>query len=137
LIEGYEQKSSSTKTNIATCIIVLKKSKHDNATLFIDAGSLFVRSGNKNKLLPKHQQKILDAYIGRKSIEHFAQLVDNGDIAENGYNISVSSYVEQKDEREEINITELNAEIARIVVRQTKLRTQIDTIVADLEGGQV
>ena len=123
-------------TTIATCIIVLKKSKHDNATLFIDASNDFVRSGNKNKLLPEHQQKILDAYIGRKSIEHFAQLMDNGDIAENGYNIAVSSYVAQKDEREEINIKKLNAEIARIVSRQTELRKQIDAIVADLEGAQ-
>lgn len=121
-------------TTIATCVIVLKKSKHDNATLFIDASSEFVRSGNKNKLLPEHQQKILDAYTGRKSIEHFARLVDNGDIAENGYNIAVSSYVEQADTREEVDIKTLNAEIAHIVTRQADLRTQIDAIVADLEG---
>ena len=102
-------------TTIATCIIVLKKSKHDNATLFIDASSEFVRRGNKNKLLPEHQQKILDAFTERKDIDHFAQLVENGEIAENGYNIAVTSYVEQKDEREAIDIKQLNAEIARIV----------------------
>ena len=121
-------------TTIATCIIVLKKSKHDNATLFIDASAEFVRSGNKNKLLPEHQQKILDAFIGRQSIEHFARLVENGDIAANGYNIAVSSYVEQKDEREAVDIRILNAKISRIVARQAELREQIDAIVADLEG---
>ena len=123
-------------TTIATCIIVLKKSKHDNATLFIDGTNEFVRSGNKNKLLPEHHQKILDAYTGRKNIEHFARLVDNGDIAANGYNIAVSSYVEQIDTSEAVDITMLNAEIARIVMRQAELRTQIDAIVADLEGKQ-
>ena len=41
-------------TTIATCIIVLKKSKHDNKTLFIDASTEFVRSGNKNKLTPEN-----------------------------------------------------------------------------------
>jgi type I restriction enzyme M protein len=123
-------------TTIATCVIVLKKSKRDNATLFIDASSLFVRSGNKNKLLPDHQQKILDAFSQRQSIEHFARLVENGDIVENGYNIAVSSYVEQKDEREAVDIRMLNADIARIVARQSELRTQIDAIVADLEGEQ-
>ncbi len=122
-------------TPIATCIIVLKKSKHDNATLFIDASNEFVRSGNKNKLLPEHQQKILDAFTERKDIDHFAQLVDNGEIAENGYNIAVTSYVEQPSTCEEIDIVALNADIARIVARQSELRAQIDAIVVDLEGG--
>ncbi|WP_419739582.1 type I restriction-modification system subunit M [Ruegeria sp.] len=121
-------------TTIATCIIVLKKSKSDNAVLFIDASAEFERSGNKNKLTEEHQKKILDAFNDRKDIEHFAQVVPNETIAENDYNISVSSYVEQKDDREEIDIAELNAEIVRIVSRQSELRTQIDAIVADLEG---
>ena len=121
-------------TTIATCIIILKKSKHDNATLFIDASAEFVRSGNKNKLLPEHQQKILAAFTGRQSMEHFARLVENCDIAANGYNIAVSSYVEQKDEREAVDIRVLNAKISRIVERQAELREQIDAIVADLEG---
>jgi type I restriction enzyme M protein len=121
-------------TTIATCIIVLKKSKFDNSTLFIDASAEFTRSGNKNKLLPEHRQKILDAFTQRQSVEHFARLVENADIAANGYNIAVSSYVEQADTREAINICALNADIARIVARQTDLRQQIDAIVADLES---
>lgn len=124
-------------TPIATCIVVLKKSKHDNATLFIDASAEFTRSGNKNKLLPEHRQKILDAFIAREDIEHFARLMPNEQIGENDYNIAVSSYVEQKDEREAVDITQLNASIAGIVSRQAELRTQIDAIVADLEGGEV
>lgn len=123
-------------TTIATCIIVLKKSKRDNATLFIDASAEFVRNGNKNKLAPAQQQKILDAFTDRQSVEHFARLVENGDIAANGYNIAVSSYVEKADISEEVNITALNAEISRIVARQVELRTAIDAIVADLEGEQ-
>jgi type I restriction enzyme M protein len=123
-------------TTIATCIIVLKKSKRDNATLFIDASAEFIRSGNKNKLLPEHQQRILDAFARRQSIEHFARLVENGDIAANGYNIAVSSYVEQADTSVAVDIRVLNAEISRIVARQVELREQIDAIVADLEGEQ-
>lgn len=121
-------------TTIATCIIVLKKSKHDNATLFIDASSEFIRSGNKNKLTDANQQKILDAFTARQNIDHFSRLVENGDIAANGYNIAVSSYVAQEDTREVVDIKQLNAEIAEIVSRQAALRTQIDAIVADLEG---
>ena len=123
-------------TTIATCIIVLKKSKHDNATLFIDASAEFTRSGNKNKLLEAHRQKILEAFTARKNIDHFARLVENSEIAQNGYNIAVSSYVEQEDTRQAVDIQALNAEIAEIVARQAELRAAIDAIVADLEGEQ-
>ena len=121
-------------TTIATCIIVLKKSKTDNAVLFIDASAEFVRAGNKNKLTGANQEKILDAFTAREDVEHFARLVPSAEIAGNDYNIAVSSYVEQKDTREPVDIVALNAEIAAIVARQAELRTQIDAIVADLEG---
>ncbi|MFB9620877.1 type I restriction-modification system subunit M [Brooklawnia cerclae] len=122
-------------TTIATCIIVLKKSKTDNAVLFIDASAEFSRVGNKNKLLPENQQHILDTYTARENVDHVARLVPGEDIAANDYNIAVSSYVEQEDTREVVDIQALNAEIARIVARQAELRTSIDAIVADLEGG--
>jgi type I restriction enzyme M protein len=124
-------------TTIATCIIVLKKSKRDNATLFIDASAEFVRNGNKNKLTEANRQRILDAFTARKDVAHFAKLVENGDIAANGYNIAVSSYVEQADTSEAVDIRTLNAKIAGIVARQAELRVQIDAIVADLEGEEV
>lgn len=123
-------------TTIATCIIVLKKSKSDNAVLFVNATAEFARTGNKNKLTPDHQQRILDAFGERANVDHFASLVSNEDIAANAYNIAVSSYVEAEDSREVVDITELNAEIARIVARQAELRTSIDAIVADLEGAK-
>ena len=120
--------------SIATCIIVLKKSKKDNKVLFIDASNEFIHSGNKNKLTDENIQKVLDAYIERCDKEHFAKLVSNENIGKNDYNISVSSYVEQKDTKEVIDIKVLNQELIDIVAKQSTLRTQIDAIVADLEG---
>ena len=122
-------------TSIGTCIIVLKKSKKDNATLFIDASNEFLRGGNKNKLTEEHRKKILNAYIDRRDIIHFAKLVLNKDIGENNYNISVSSYVEQDNTKEEVEIEKLNAYIAEVVIKQNKLRDSIDEIISDLEGG--
>jgi type I restriction enzyme M protein len=121
-------------TTIATCILVLKKSKNTNDILFIDASAEFVRGGNKNKLSEGNQQKILDAFTQRKDVQHFAKVVPNAEIAEREYLISVSSYVDAKDTREVIDIAALNSEIERIVARQAELRTAIDAIVADLEG---
>lgn len=123
-------------TTIATCIVVLKKSKTDNAVLFIDASAEFKRTGNKNKLADANQQKILKAFTAREDAEYFAKFVSNEAIATNDYNIAVSSYVEQEDTREVIDISELNAKIARIVTRQHELRTSIDEIVADLESAR-
>ena len=121
-------------TTIATCIVVLKKSKKDNQTLFIDGSAETVRSGNKNKLSFDNRKKILQAYIDRKDQEYFAKIVDNKVVAENDYNIAVSSYVIQKDTRETVDIKELNKEISRIVARQSELRKAIDEIVSEIEG---
>ena len=118
-------------------MIVLKKSKKDNSTLFIDASAEFERGGNKNKLTEANRERILSAYIGRKDIDHFTRLVLNADIADNDYNIAVSSYVEQENTTEEVDIEKLNAHIAEIVIHQNKLRAAIDEIVADLEGGSL
>jgi len=120
-------------TTIATCILVLKKSKKDAAGLFIDASAEFVRQGNKNKLTDDNITRIVAAYEKREPDAHFAALIPNDKLGENGYNLSVSSYVEPKDTREHVDITTLNAEIARIVARQDELRQAIDEIVADLE----
>lgn len=121
-------------TGIATCIIVLKKSKTDNSVLFINASEEFKRIGNKNKLMPDNQQKILTALALREDIDHFAKLAANEDIAANDYNISVPAYVDERDARETVDITALNAEIASIVARQAELRRSIDEIISDLEG---
>jgi type I restriction enzyme M protein len=121
-------------TTIATCIIVLKKSKKDNATLFINASTEFTHAGNKNKLTEANREKILNAFIARKDKNYFAKIVDNKTIVENDYNIAVSSYVIAEDTREIVDIKELNAKIKTIVAHQDKLRVAIDEIVADIEG---
>ncbi|MFA6984101.1 MAG: type I restriction-modification system subunit M [Sedimentibacter sp.] len=123
-------------TSIATCIMVLKKSKSENSTLFIDASKEFIKVTNNNKLTQENIDKILNAFIDRKDIEHFAKLVPNGEIAEQDYNLSVSTYVEQEDTREKIDIVALNAEIEKIVAREQILRDEIDKIIEEIEVGK-
>jgi type I restriction enzyme M protein len=121
-------------TGIATCILVLKKSKHDNATLFIDASAEFVRGGNKNKLSESNRSKILETYTKRVDVDYFAKLIKNGDIAANNYSLAVSSYVEQQDTREIVDIEKLNQHISEIVAKQSDLRVAIEAIVKDIEN---
>lgn len=120
-------------TSIATCIMVLKKSKSDNNILFIDASNEFVKVTNNNKLSQDNIEKILNAYIDRKDIKHFTKLVPKAEIEKQNYNLSVSNYVEKEDTREKIDIVALNAEIKEIVERQKKLREEINKIISEIE----
>ena len=124
-------------TSIATCVIVLRKNKRDNKTLFIDASAEFVHEGNKNKLSPDNIARIVSEYADRTVVPHFSALVDHAAIADNGYNLSVSSYVEAEDSRPQTDIKELNERIRQIVARENHLRAEIEQIIADLEGEEV
>lgn len=120
-------------TTIATCILVLKKSKSENATLFIDASKECVKITNSNKLTQENIQHILTTYQERTDKDHVAKLVPNDQIVEQDYNLSVSTYVEQEDTREVIDIVKLNAEIEEIVAREQMLREEIDKIIQEIQ----
>jgi len=120
-------------TPIATCIMVMKKNKNDNKTLFIDASKEFIKVTNNNKLTPDNIERIVDTFTTREDIDHFSHLASYDEVVENNYNLSVSSYVEAEDTREIIDITELNAEIERIVAREDELRAAIRNIIEEIE----
>lgn len=121
-------------TTIATCIMVLKKSKTDNKTLFIDASREFVKVTNSNKLTQENIETIVAAYAARENREHFAKLVPNSRVGEQGYNLSVSTYVEQEDTREKVDIAALREEITAITAEEQVLREQIDRLINEIEG---
>ena len=115
---------------IATCIIVLRKgTKTDNHVLFVDASGECEKEGNKNYLRPKHQDRIAEAIEKREDEQYFCKLVKNEDIIQNDCNLSVSSYVEQPDTREKIDIAEVNEELKKVVAAVNKYRQQVDDIV--------
>lgn len=122
-------------TSIATCIMVLKKSKKENSTLFIDASRECVKVTNSNKMTDDNIANIIKFYTDRADADYNAKVVPNSYIAEKDYSLSVSTYVEQEDKREVIDIQVLNNEIKGIVTRCDILRTEIDAIIAEIEGG--
>ena len=123
-------------TSIATCIMVLKKSKADNRTLFIDASAECIKVTNNNKLTEENIRHIVDEFVSRADVDHFARCVPYEEIAQNEYNLSVSTYVQPEDTREVIDIVKLNAEIEQIVAREQVLRDEIAKIIAEIEVGQ-
>jgi type I restriction enzyme M protein len=113
--------------------MVLKKSKADNRTLFIDATNECIKVTNNNKLTAENMDKIVDCFANRSETEHFSCLAAYDEISENDYNLSVSTYVEAEDTREKIDIAKLNSEIKEIVAHEETLRKAIDEIIAEIE----
>lgn len=122
-------------TSIAVNILVLSKHKSDTKTQFIDASGedFFKKEINNNVLTEDHIEKILELFDRKEDIDYVAKSVDKDRIAEENYNLSVSSYVEAKDTREVIDIDVLNAEIKTTVAKIDKLRAEIDEIIAEIE----
>ena len=113
--------------------MVLKKAKKDNCTFFIDATKECVKITNSNKLTDENIQNILKVFTDRQDVQYVSRLVSNEEIAKGDYNLSVSTYVEQEDTREKVDIVKLNAELTEIVERENVLRAEIDKIIAELQ----
>lgn len=121
-------------TSIAVNILVLSKHKTDTKIQFIDASGedFFKKETNNNVLTDAHINRIMDMFDSKADVAHVAGTIDNAKIAENDYNLSVSSYIEAKDNRDKVDITQLNAEIAKTVEKIDKLRADIDAIVKEI-----
>lgn len=119
-------------TPIATCIIVLKKSKKDNAVLFIDASAEFSRVGNKNKLLKENQERILNTFVSRQSEDQFSRLVQNAEIADQTYNLSVTTYIKKEVIESTFNIDDLETRISQLMAQQNEFRRKISEITKEL-----
>jgi type I restriction enzyme M protein len=123
-------------TPIAVTILVLSKHKTENKTQFVDASGddFFKKVTNNNVLTDKHIEKIMEMFDSKEDVEYVTRTIDNTKIAENDYNLSVSSYVESKDHREKFDIVELNKEVSKTVEKINKLRTDIDKIIKEIEA---
>jgi len=124
-------------TTIAVNILVLAKNKKDTTTQFIDASGLFKKETNNNVLLDSHIEQIMAVFDSKENVDHFAKSVPLEEVVAKEYNLSVSSYVEAKDNREVVDIAQLNAELKSTVARIDQLRRDIDAIVAEIEGEEL
>lgn len=121
-------------TTIAVNILVLAKNKKETTTQFIDASSLSKKETNNNVLLDTHIDQIMQVFDSKENVDHFAQSVPLEKVVANDYNLSVNSYVEAKDNREVVDIAKLNPELKTTAARIEQLRTEIDVVVAEIEG---
>ncbi len=123
-------------TSIAVNLLVLSKHKTETKTHFIDASGedFFKKITNNNVMTDEHIAKVMKMFDSKEEVAHVATCIDNTKIAGNDYNLSVSSYLEVKDNREKINIVELNDEVLKTVEKINQLRSDIETIIKEIEG---
>lgn len=121
-------------TGISTVILVLKKNRETTDVLFVDAAECFTKQGAKNTLSRTNQKAITDLYFGWTDVPYKAHLVPREKIEAKDYNLSVNTYVEKEDLREEIDIEKLNADIAETNVAQADLKARVDEIVSELKA---
>ena len=121
-------------TSIAVNILILAKNKRYTETAFIDAGEIFKKETNNNILTEENIAEIVKLFADKQDVDYKMKMVAYEAIKENNYNLSVSSYVEQEDKSEKINIQKLNAELKETVEKIDKLRAEIDQIVAEIEA---
>ncbi|HEX8269473.1 MAG TPA: type I restriction-modification system subunit M [Flavobacterium sp.] len=121
-------------TSIAVNILVMSKNKTENTTQFIDVSGegFYKKVTNNNVLLDEHIEMIMEMFDSKENVDHVAISVENSKIAENDYNLSVSSYVAAKDNREKVDIAQLNTEISKTVAKINALRTDIDAIINEI-----
>ncbi|MGU5245496.1 type I restriction-modification system subunit M [Pseudomonas aeruginosa] len=124
-------------TTIAVNILVLSKHKADTTTQFIDASGLCKKETNNNVLLDSHIEQIMSMFDSKKNVDHVAKSASFEDVVSKEYNLSVSNYVEAKDNREMVDIAQLNAELKITVAKIDQLRKEIDAIVAEIEGEEL
>lgn len=84
-------------------------------------------------LVSENIDRIVDTFANRTEEGHFSHLASFDEIAEQEYNLSVSTYVEAEDPREKIDIVQFNVEIAQIVAREEVLWVGIDKIIGEIE----
>ncbi|MCV3753215.1 SAM-dependent methyltransferase [Mycoplasma enhydrae] len=115
-------------------MVVFRKNKANNQNiLFVDASEEFIRIDSKNKLTNENISNIIDAVRHKKEIPHFSKLINKAEVVQNNYNLSVNQYVEQKDNKEIIDIKVLNEEIKVVSLKVNNLREQIDKIIKELD----
>ncbi len=101
-------------TGIPVCILVLKKCKKHDDVLFINASEQFEKGKRQNNLTKEHIQEIVETYKERREKERYSRRVPMEEIEKNGYNLNISRYVSTALPEPEIDLQEVNQQLAQI-----------------------
>jgi type I restriction enzyme M protein len=109
-------------TGIPVSILVLKKCKKPDDVLFINASEHFEKGKRQNVLRPEDLDKIVDTYQYRKEEERYSRRVSMEEIGKNDYNLNISRYVSTAVQEPEVDLDEVQKELAGIEQRLSDAR---------------
>ncbi|SCX04071.1 putative type I restriction enzymeP M protein [Agrobacterium sp. DSM 25558] len=101
-------------TGIPVCILVLKKCKKPDDVLFINSAQHFAKGKRQNQLSQDHITKIIDTYRFRKEEDRYSKRISLERIAEEGYNLNISRYINTADEERTIDLQTTHDELMEI-----------------------
>lgn len=101
-------------TGIPVCILVLKKCKHKEDVLFINASEHFEKGKRQNYLNEENIREIVDTYRFRKDRERYSRRVSMEEIEKNGFNLNISRYVSTAEEEVPVDLKLVNGQLAAI-----------------------
>lgn len=119
-------------TGIPTIIMVLKKVREQRDVLFIDASKGFEKGKNQNILRLEDINKIIDTYKARRDVDKYAHVASMDEIKENDYNLNIPRYVDIFEPEPEIDIQQVNKELADVDQQIAAVEKELDAMIADL-----
>lgn len=120
-------------TSIPTSILVFKKCKeHPDNILFIDASKHFEKVKTQNVLREEDVDKIITAYVERKSIDKYAYVASIDEVKENGWNLNIPRYVVTFEEEASVDLDKVSNELNLLDKELNKIDDLIKSYCKDL-----
>ena len=123
-------------TGIPAAVVIFNNNKPEerkSKILIIDAEKDFEEGKNQNRLRKRDIEKIVSSYERFKDVEKYARVIDLKELEENEFNLNVRRYVENGDEEEVINVSEVWRELAQIEKERDVADKKVEQFIKELK----
>lgn len=121
-------------TQIPVFILVIDKHKPDNKILFVDGSKRGKKVAKFNVLEKDTISLIADVFKNRKEIEKLSRVVDIEEVRKNDYNLNIPRYVDNSEDKEQIDIESTVNDIIELNMSIKKTNTEIVSMLKSLIG---
>lgn len=102
-------------TNIPTCILLFKKNRTNlKDVLFINAGKYYAKGKPQNYLRDTDVNRVIETVKKRENVEHFSHVAPISEIAKNAFNLNISRYVDDFEQKPSANIANVTAQLNKL-----------------------